>query len=101
MKERRFVGLRSGTPRLGDNVRRNLRSAVDQSPTAIEKVRAKRAKLEMQVARGEISRERANCDYLKFASLIVAHIREHGPENAPLDWRDELRLWRVEPPWSP
>jgi len=78
MKERRFVP--SGILRLGDRVRRDLRAGIAHSPEAILKVRAKRAALHEQLDEGEITPLRARVQYLRFASLIVAHVREHELE---------------------
>jgi DNA primase len=58
-----------------------LREAIDGCPAAITKVRAKRIELEAYIAAGLMTRERAQASYLKFASLIIAHVREHGPES--------------------
>jgi len=81
MQERRFVATER---RLGDSVRTALRSAIEHSPSAIAKVRAKRVELDAYVAAALITPERANTTWLKFASLIIAHVREHGPD-APED----------------
>jgi len=54
-------------------------------------MREKNAELNAKVAVGEITRERAFADYLKFARLIIAHVREHGPDSARRSATDEDR----------
>jgi hypothetical protein len=73
---------------LGDSVLGDLRRAIDQSPWAIRKVREKNAELLAKVESGEVTREWAHAKYLRFASLIVAHVREHEAEGIPLDFND-------------
>jgi hypothetical protein len=64
---------------LGDSVRKTLRRSIAQSPSAIRKVRAKNAELKLLVDAGAMTPQRAHAEFLKFASLVVAHVREHGP----------------------
>jgi hypothetical protein len=80
MKERRFVSPDSGLARLGDSVRRELRRRLEGSPSAIQKVREKNIELTALVAAGAVTPQRARAEFLKFASLMIAHVREHGPE---------------------
>jgi hypothetical protein len=61
-------------------VRSELRRTIEQSPAAILKVRAKNAELNAKLDAGLVSPERARAEYLKFASLIIAHVREHELE---------------------
>jgi hypothetical protein len=87
MRDRRFVPSKS-VIRLGDSVRSELRRVIDQSPSAIRKVRAKNAELNAKVEAGEITHERARVAYLRFISLIVAHVREHEQEGVVLSLND-------------
>lgn len=63
-------------------MRRELRDVIARSPWAIRKIRAKNAELHAKVDSGELTHEAAQAHYLKFASLIVAHVREHELEGA-------------------
>jgi len=82
MRDRRFVPSQSETGRLGDSVRRELRDVIARSPWAIRKIRAKNAELHAKVDSGEVTREAAQAQYLKFAGLLIAHVREHELEGA-------------------
>jgi hypothetical protein len=80
MDDRRFGPLKPGVARLGDSVRGQLRRTIEESPSAILKVRAKNAELNAKMDAGLVTPERARAEYLKFASLIIAHVREHEIE---------------------
>ena len=81
MKERRFASSPAGLTRLGDSVRKTLRRSIEQSPTAIQKVRAKNTELNLLVAAGAMTPQRARAEFLRFSSLVIAHVREHGPDD--------------------
>jgi hypothetical protein len=96
MRNRRFVSAQSGI-RLGDAVRIELRNTIGESPSAIAKVREKNAELNAKVAIGEMTRERAFAEYLKFARLIIAHVREHGSDTTQRRASDEEKtLYRFD-----
>jgi len=82
MADRRFVRAEGRAVRLGDSVRGALRGTLDRSPWAIAKVRAKRAELSANVDAGRITALRARVQYLRFASLVIAHVREHDHESS-------------------
>jgi multidrug resistance efflux pump len=51
------------------------------APKTMARVKAKKQELEAKVAAGEITAEEARAEYQRFASLAIAHHREHGSES--------------------
>jgi hypothetical protein len=51
-----------------------------KAPKTMAVIRAKRAELNAKVAAGEMTIVEARAAYQRFASLSIAHVREHGPE---------------------
>jgi hypothetical protein len=82
MRDRRFVPSPPEAGRSSDSLRKELRDVVARSPWAIRKIREKNAELDAKIDSGELTHETAQAQYLRFATLLMAHVREHELEGA-------------------